>query len=129
MTPKTTSEWENEFDKKWNKEELTKQNILSIQQNSAYDETKEFIVPNFQEIKDFIRTLILQAQKKAIKTVSPEQATFIFNLVLHKQKELLKNVNAIITARMFAIADEPLDKRQSGYDELLDIRDRINKIL
>ena len=55
------------------------QNILSIQQNSAYDETKEFIVPNFQEIKDFIRTLILQKQKEAIEMVLPGESQIVKN--------------------------------------------------
>ena len=53
----------------------------------------------------------------------------IDEIISQKQKELLKDVDNIITARMFAITNAPLDKRQSGYDELLDIRDKINKYL
>ena len=54
---------------------------------------------------------------------------FISTLILQKQKETLKKVDEIITDRMFAIANEPLNKRQNSYDELLDIRDKINKSL
>jgi len=57
-----------------------------------------------------------------------ELIPFISTLILQKQKEVLKDVDEIITDKMFAIANEPLDKRQNGYDELLDIRGRINKV-
>ena len=59
----------------------------------------------------------------------PQIVNCIISSIEISSLPLKKNVDEIITARMFVITGEPLDKRQSGYDELLDIRDKINKYL